>query len=333
VSSTEAYLDVDKPLGGAKTLRATIIAGPEAPLDQIELVGSEPDAVPMHAQRRWSNSEGNEPIAIALVINGQEIWIGNESFELDENARYAGMLPALERALDTLELANAMPAGSEGTVISYSTGAEIEVPLGPLARITGAALGRELDYKNKIGTDLVTGAELAMAELIKARQPRKAMIIIGDGTDTNNEAAKLLLADLKKTAATRGIKVYSITYKSPVSADESVIGVLDPRMKVVNSREGLAAALEDIVRTIGDRYYVEFDAGNEPWDGVQRDYTLRIGHDELEPISLELPRSHDHHRHVRRWIVQVGFGLGGLAMLLLVARLRYAMSLRAARES
>ena len=71
--------------------------------------------------------EGTETIAIALVINGQEIWIGNDDIETDENAKYQGVLKTLEAAIDKMGLPNAGPPGSKGLVISYSVGAEVKV--------------------------------------------------------------------------------------------------------------------------------------------------------------------------------------------------------------
>ena len=97
--------------------------------------------------------EGKETIAIALVINGQEIWIGNDEYETDPNARYEGTLKNLSQAIDRLQLGGAGPPGSKAIVVSYSTGAEIKLPMGDLKAVTGAALGTQRDYRGKIGTD------------------------------------------------------------------------------------------------------------------------------------------------------------------------------------
>ena len=73
--------------------------------------------------------------------------------------------------------------------------------MGDLKNITGGALGGQKDYSGKIGTDMVQGITMAMAELSKVTTARKALIVVGDGNDTNNDAAKNQLAQLKKEAA------------------------------------------------------------------------------------------------------------------------------------
>ena len=59
------------------------------------------------------------------------------------------MLKNLTQAIDKLQLGNAGPPGSKGIVISYSTGAEIKVPMGDLKAITGGALGSQKDYQRQ----------------------------------------------------------------------------------------------------------------------------------------------------------------------------------------
>ena len=60
----------------------------------------------------------------------------------------------------------------------------------PLGSLSGSALGTQKDYKDTKGYELVKGVELALAELRKVQNPRKVLIVITDGNDTNNDAAK-----------------------------------------------------------------------------------------------------------------------------------------------
>ena len=189
----------------------------------------------MKAEKLRPYSEGTETIAIALVINGQMIWIGSDEIpDLDDNSKYPGVLKNLEQAIDKLQLGNAGPPGSKGMVVSYSNGAEVKVPMGDLKLITGGALGEQKDYKNKIGTDMVQGITMAMAELSKVSTARKALIVVGDGNDTNNEAAKGALADLKKQATKQGVTLFAIIYKDPISSEGAVITTMIPNAKTVN---------------------------------------------------------------------------------------------------
>src|SRR5258706_9487328 len=148
-NSVEVYLQVKardpkdpKQEGKPPSLEATIIGGPKVPLEKFSIsTTNQTQKVTIKADRLREYTEGTETIAIALVINGQEIWIGNDDYETDENAKYAGVLKNLEQAIDQLQLSTAGPAGTKGIVVSFSTGAEIKVNMGDLKLITGGALG------------------------------------------------------------------------------------------------------------------------------------------------------------------------------------------------
>jgi hypothetical protein len=242
------------------------------------------------------------------------------------------VLPSLGDALDHLELASNMPAGSEGLIVTYSTGAEVALPRGPLARVTGKALGSQRVYRGRIGNDLVEGVSLALSELERSWAPRKALIVIGDGNDTNDEAAKLQLATLKREAALQNIHTFAITYKSPVSGDGNTIGRMVPAASafVVNSRDGIAAQLEAIVDRLNDLYYVTFDVAQLPFDGHAHDLTVRVGETELDPVTLSLPRRPAHHAWWGWWwLAELAIGCGLVAGLALLWRWRAGTAARA----
>src|SRR5262245_7504502 len=240
--TVEVYLQVKAPdpadpkqRGKAPKIEATIVGGAKTTVDKFSVSTTNAgQKVTMKAEKLREYTEGTETIAIALVINGQEIWIGNDEYETDENAKYGGVLKNLEQAIDKLQLGNAGPPGSKGIVISYSTGAEIKVPMGDLKVITGGALGGQKDYHGKIGTDMVQGITMGVAELSKVATPRKALIVVGDGNDTNNEAAKTQLKDLKELARKQNIQLFAIIYKSAVSSEGAVITTMIPGAKTVN---------------------------------------------------------------------------------------------------
>jgi hypothetical protein len=298
----EVYLQVKpadssdpKQRGKAPSLEATIIGGPKVPLEKFTIstqVGAQ--KVTIKADKLREYTEGTETIAIALVINGQEIWIGNDDYEQDENAKYAGVLKNLQQAIDKLQLGNAGPPGSKGIVVSYSTGAEIKAPMGDLKLITGAALGNQKDYHGKIGTDMVQGLTMGVAELSKVSTSRKALIVVGDGNDTNNESAKNSLADLKKLASKQNIQLFGIIYKSAVSSEGAVITTMIPGAKTVNSIDGIASELNAIIARMADRIYVNFpgyDAAGKiglPWDAKDHDLVIKVDQTDLDPVTLTL---------------------------------------------
>ena len=198
------------------------------------------------------------------------------------------------RAIDKLQLGNAGPPGSKGIVVSFSTGAEIKVPMGDLKLITGGALGGQKDYRGKIGTDMVQGITMGLAELSKVSTARKALIVVGDGNDTNNEAAKTALADLKKQAGKQNIQMFAIIYKSAVSSEGAVITTMIPGAKTVNSIDGIASELNAIIARMADRYYLTFPGFDEktdtglPWDGKDHDLVIKIDQTDLEPVTMTL---------------------------------------------
>jgi FHA domain len=303
-----------KQAGRAPMIEATVVGGQKTTLDKFSLsTTNQNQKVVMHATKLRDYIDGTETIAIALVINGQEIWIGNEDVETDANATYPGVLKNLEAAIDKLSLGTAGPNGSKGMVVSYSTGADIKVPMGELKLITGGALGSQKDYYHKIGTDMVQGITTGLAELSKVSTARKALIVIGDGNDTNNEAAKSQLADLKKQANAQKIQMFAVVYKSAMSSEGSVITTMIGNAKTVNSIDGIASELNAIIARMADRYYLEFPGYDEktgtgfPWDSKDHDLVLRIDQTDLEPAPMQLAPT---------WAPAVHSGFPWLAVIL-----------------
>ena len=123
---------------------------------------------------------------------------------------------------------------------------------------------------------------------------RKALIVIGDGNDTNNEAAKTALAELKKQANAQHIQMFAIIYKIAVSSEGAVITTMIGTAKTVNSIEGIASELNAIIARMADRYYLTFPGFDDkqglglPWDGKDHDLVLKIDQTETEPVTMTL---------------------------------------------
>ena len=309
-----------KQAGHAPEIEATIVGGQKTTVDKfsISTTNAQNQKVTMKATRIRDYVDGTEPIAIALVINGQEIWIGNEDVETDPNATYQGVLKNLEAAIDKLGLGTLGPPGSKGIVISYSQGAEIKFPMSDLKLLTGGVLGAQKDYRGKIGTDMVSGINTAIGELSKVSTARKALIVVGDGNDTNNESAKTQLVDLKKQANAQKIQMFAIIYKSAVSSEGAVITTLVGNASTVNSIEGIQAQLTNIIARMADRYYLTFPGFDDklgiglPWDGKEHDMVIKIDQTDLDPAPLQL---------VPNWAPAVHSGFPWLAVILTIVGL------------
>jgi len=140
-----------KQAGHAPEVEATIVGGQKTTRDKFSISTTyQNQKISLEATRIRDYVDGTEPIAIALVINGQEIWIGNDDIETDDNAKYQGVLKNLETAIDKLGLGTLGPPGSKGVVISYSQGTETKFPMADLKQITGGVLGSQKDYRGKI---------------------------------------------------------------------------------------------------------------------------------------------------------------------------------------
>src|SRR5206468_77162 len=96
--NVEVYLQVrpadpadKKERGHAPKIEATIVGGSKTTVDKFSLsTTNNGQKVTVKAEKLRDYSEGTETIAIALVINGQEIWIGNDEIETDPNSQYPG---------------------------------------------------------------------------------------------------------------------------------------------------------------------------------------------------------------------------------------------------
>lgn len=320
-----------KQKGQAPSIEVTIVNGPKVPVDKFTLstIGADKQKVTVKATKLREYVEGKETLAIALVINGQEIWVGNEEVEQDPTAQQPGALKDLEAAIDKMGLANAGPPGSKGVLISYSNGAEVKVALTDLKNLTGASLGTEKDYYHHLGTDMVQGVQMAYSQLKQVATARKAMIVVGDGTDTNSDTAKPVLADLKKKCKAENIQLFAIVYKPREELNErpQVITSLVPNARLVRSKDDIAAALAEIVESMKNRYYVTFPGFDDktgvslPWDGKDHDLTVSIDGQDLDAVTLQLAPKWSPPKHGGfPWLIVILVVVGLLLLIIIGAK-------------
>jgi hypothetical protein len=195
----------------------------------------------------------DHPLAVALVVNGQETWIGNDDYEPVRDplhpdrpnpARVSGVLKPLKIALDSMPFAPCAPRGSKGLVVTFGDKAEVVKPLGDLAQLDGAALGDQRAYSRRLGTALVLGVELGLDQLASTSAARKVMIVISDGNDTDNDAGASQLAALR--ARSGGVEVYAIEYKGLMSDPTSITDSLTRDVVSVRNPVEVIAALAAI---------------------------------------------------------------------------------------
>ena len=225
-----------------------------------------------------------KPVALAIVVEGWEMWIGNDQVvEEDARERTVGVLRPFKDAFARVPWTS-LPAGSRAAVVTYTDRATVRHPMAPIDKLTAAALGEQKDYSGVIDRDLVGGVTLGLDELAKVTGARRVLVVIGDGDDTNPEAAKRSLAALAKRAAAENVELVSILYEGSLSSPGAVLRAFDPNAVAVNSVDAIVEQLTwSFVRFVqppADAGSAPFTlaillAGSEVW----------IGNDDLVPAN------------------------------------------------
>ncbi len=298
-AQTEVILQVKvsddpKKKGAAPDIEATVIEGPGGlPAEKFSLIQADAKGVALRATSLRKYSESSDTIAVVVLVEGHEVWMGNDSYVEVEDDKYAGVFNKLVAAFEPL--AKLGPAGSQGALVVYSRGSEPKLPMGPLDKLTGDKLGNQRDYEGKTSRDLVSGVSDGIALLRSVTANRKAMIVIGDGSDTNPEEAKRQLSEQRKLLEQDRIEVYGVQYKAEgIDNETPVIKTLIPTVKAVDSMDGIAAALNEIASRINNRYYLVFPGHDAKlkagfnWDGNEHDFLLKIDQQEIEAGTLTL---------------------------------------------
>ena len=125
--------DPKKP--GAPSVQATVINGPAGvPADKFSLIESDakPAPVTIKAKDVKTYVEGNETLAVVVLIEGHGLWMGNPDF-----SDAPGVLSKLGGAIDAV--AKAGPPGSKGELIIYAQEPQVKVPMGDLGQLNGGA--------------------------------------------------------------------------------------------------------------------------------------------------------------------------------------------------
>ncbi len=292
----------EKTKDDAPQIEATIIGAPNLPQDKFILTDASaklPVALKAISKREYN--KGTETLALAIVMNGWEMWIGNDDYlPEDDPSRYPGVLNGLRTALDKVNFGNAGPPGSVGTIIVYDDSVSERVKMGPLANITGQSLGTQKDYQNTQGRELYAGVYLGVTKLTQTPASRKVLIVICDGVDTNVDGAKAQFAALKKLTQAENIQTFAIIYRSGFSASVpgemgvDVISSLVKNPQTVNGADAIGSAVENILGRMNDRQYFTFPGYDKKtkqgllWDGKSHELVIKYEKEETPSVGVLL---------------------------------------------
>ncbi len=331
-SAQEVTLEIIPPEDLKKDMppeiEAKVIGGPAGVTpDKFELVQTDnkKGPIPIKAESIKTYVQGSETLAVVVLVEAHEIWIGNDKWVEDQASAYKGTYEKLVEAIDPLSKAG--PIGSQGALITYSQGVELRHAMTDLTALTGDKLGSQKDLSGKYTRDLVAGLSEAQAQLNKVGASRKVLVVIGDGMDTNNETAGGQIQDLKKKFQTDRVDVYAIYVATEgLEGDPNGFKKLTSNVQQLNGVDGLPPAVSKIVDAINDRYYIRFPGAeiklqkSFDWDTKAHTFMVKMDKDEWEvddELVLE-PKWVPPWKRAKKgfpWLLVIGGVLGGLVLL------------------
>jgi hypothetical protein len=265
-----------------------------AGLQQADFLLSAPGAKPpakVAATRLLSYADAGPPMAMVILIQGDVRWMGNETHTQDgDEARiYRGAHGSVARAID--ELAKAGPAGSLVSVIVYAEGGDLEkAPFTDASQVTGDVLGAQQGYEDHVSRPLVAGLRAAHARLAAVQGHRRILVVIGDGTDSGDEAeVDPAVRDLARDMRAASVEVYGIYFNNDHN-DSSAAGLM--RMKKLayghldnaTSMDSIVTFAAAIAKAIDSWYVVEFPGADLPHDGRVHDFVVDVKGQPSEPV-------------------------------------------------
>jgi hypothetical protein len=193
-----------------------------------------------------------EPYALAVVYEGWELWIGNDKnpkVPADDPTVRPGLLDNLIAGVAEADLPHTAPPDALAMLITYSNKPVIRLPMGPARALTPDRFGSQVDYYGHNGVELVEALWLATQELAKVERPKKYLLVISDGTDTDPEGARREVARLRDELAKDHVKVFSFIYKARDSLEGDVLAPLQPGMKFAKAKS-LVRELTAVLREL-----------------------------------------------------------------------------------
>jgi len=231
----------------------------------------------------YKNSD--DPMSMVILIQGDERWMGNETYIENEDEKIEGAFTALGPAIDALTKAG--PPGSMGALLIYSGGSVTErQKLGAIDGLS-AALGTQADYKD-IGVPLIPGLDEAWKVLGQA-SGRKVLVVFGDGTGQQENIGPELKDRIKKFKD-MDAEVFTVYYagrSDDPAGPQNMKNLGYSGHYSATSRDNMGAFAADIVTRIGSRYYVDFPAA--PFatkEQKEREVVVVVKDEESEPVAV-----------------------------------------------
>jgi len=191
-------------------------------------------------------------VTLAVVMSGWEIWIGNDKdprVAKDAPERTPGALDRVVAAFGKADLAHAAP-NARAVLVTYADKAKVRVPLGPIANLTPAAFGTQQDYHEAMGVELLRALALAADQLDAAPPGRHVLLVLGDGTDTDPQAALAEMPKLAERFAKFPVEVTAIVYRTQASADRDAIDKLTKHVTRAPTLDAFETALVGALATV-----------------------------------------------------------------------------------
>ena len=242
-------------------------------------------AISAEASKVASFKESDDRLALVVLIQGDERWIGNETYQTEDDDRMEGAFTGLGAAVDALSQGG--PPGSMGALMVYTSGkVEVKQAMGPIEGL-GAALGTQQDYKG-LGVPLTVGLDEAYAALAQA-SGRKVLVVFGDGTGKEEDISGPLSERIKKLKDLKA-QVYTVFYagaSDDPAGERNMNNLGYSGAEKATERNNFATYAEKFVGQIGAVYYVDFPA--LPFatpEKKERELTVVVDEDESDPTAV-----------------------------------------------
>ena len=285
----------------APKFQAVIVdAVPGLAAEQFALRQEDADTpISVLAEKVQTYTESNDKMAMVVLIQGDERWMGNETYRDEEDPdRQEGAYTGIGAALDALGKAG--PPGSRAALLVYTAGkAEAKQPMDDATQLAATSLGGQKDFEGKIGIPLLVGLDEAITLFDQHAGYRKILVVIGDGTGQEEDIGAGLKERVDKLKQ-RKVEVFSIHYESvpspsPVGQQNmNRLGITES--KHASSRDNFSAFADRFVEVIGARYYITFpgckDGPLSPcftFDGQVHEFVVKAGDQESDITELQLP--------------------------------------------
>lgn len=283
---------------GLPTLRAVLTGRPGLTVKDFTLKQSDaqPPAQPIAATKSVTYKDSDEPMALAVLVQGNFRWMGNETYtdgsDPEAGAVYDGAYKGLGPAIDSL--AKAGPSGSKAALLVYAEGKVlVKQAMGDAGSLSGGALGSQQDYGEFISKPFVLGLNEAWKLLANQPGYRKVLVVFGDGQDDKEDVS----SELKKAVSNlkdSGVEVYTVFYSAMPEdgpqGQQNMAKVGFTQHLTATSRDNFSSLSDSIVEAIGAKYYVDFPGDKIAWDGGEHEFVLSVGGEDREPVNLTLPK-------------------------------------------